>query len=127
MLQESFEKSEFKTSQCTALGWTCVAKLLECQVKSVPIGYFLHETGVTNPLLRILTPNSLRLISLSDQSPVGMFDIPGKAADMVGDIEQKYETWYNVFNDTYVPLLLGRKKWHVGHENLMLGDVIYFF
>ena len=63
MLQQSLEQSEIRNSRCTSMGWHTLAKAIERTVNSVPIGFLHHESGGINPLLRILTPNSLRLIS----------------------------------------------------------------
>ena len=62
MLQECLERSEIRNSRCTATGWMCIAKLIERSVNSIPIGYLYHQSGGDNPLLRILSLNSLRLI-----------------------------------------------------------------
>ena len=55
-----------------------------------------------------------------------MFKIRNSGADLISDIEHKYSTWYQIFNDTYLPLIMQCKKWHFSHENLIMGDVVYF-
>ena len=47
----------------------CVAKLIERTVNSIPIGYLFYQSGGDNALLRILTPNNLRMISTGDRAP----------------------------------------------------------
>ena len=103
-----------------------MAKLIERTLNSIPIGYFLHQTGPTNTLFQILTPNRLRLILSSNRAPIGLFKISDSAAGKIGDIEQKYFTWYSIFNDEYVHLLLQRKKLYFTHENLVVRDIVYF-
>ena len=126
MLQQSLEQSEIRNSRCTSMGWHTLAKAVERTVNSVPIGFLLHQSGGLNPLLRILTPNSLKLISTSDRSPAGLFKIPDSAADIMDNIQQKYETWYHVWNEQYLPLVMDRQKWHFRRENLCPGDIVYF-
>ena len=60
----------------TATGWMTLGKLIECSVDSIPLGYLCHEAGGNNPLLRVLTPNNVRLITTSDRSTIGKFYIP---------------------------------------------------
>ena len=100
MLQESFEKSEIRNSRTTATGWQSIARMLERTVNSS----------------LVLTPNNLRLISNSDRAPISMFNIPYSPTDIIDNIQDKYETWYQ---------LMGRAKWHFNKENLRLGDIVY--
>ena len=104
----------------------CIAKLIERTVNSIPIGYLYHQAGGKNALLRILTPNSLRLITTGDRAPTGVFTLPDKAEDIMENIDSKYMLWYKVFNEFYVPLIMQGKKWHEVNENLIEGDIVYF-
>ena len=45
---------------------------------------------------------------------------------MLETIEQKYTTWYEVFNTSYLPIIMQRQKWHFSKENLVEGDIVYF-
>ena len=67
MLQSTLEQSQIRNSRCTGLGWQTLGKLIERTVNSVPIGYLHHQSGGHNPLLRILSPNCLKLITTSDR------------------------------------------------------------
>ena len=42
------------------------------------------------------------------------------------NIEQKYITWYEVFNTSYLPIIMQRQKWHFSRENLIKGAIVYF-
>ena len=126
MLQQSLERSEIRNSRCTATGWQTIAKAIERTVNSIPIGFYHHQSGGQNPLLRVLTPNSLKLVTTSDRAPVGLFNIPNGPTDIMENIQQKYESWYHVWNEQYLPLIMDRQKWHFRKENLQLNDVVYF-
>ena len=63
MLQECLDRSEVRNSRCTALGWQCIAKAIERECNSIPIG-FLHHQGTANPLLRVLCPSLLKMEQL---------------------------------------------------------------
>ena len=126
LLQQALERSGIRNSKCTATGWMCIAKLIERSVNSIPIGYLYHHSGGNNALLRILTPNNLRLITTGDRSPAGMFTIPDKPEDIIDNIDEKYRLWYTVWNECYVPLIMRGKKWYEENENLIPGDIVYF-
>ena len=127
MLQQSLEQSEIRLhSRCTSLGWQTLGKLLEREVNSVPLGYLHHEAGGQNPLLRILTPNCLKLITNSDRAPVGPFTLPDSAAGILDNVQEKYEAWYLIWCEQYLPMLMNRRKWHYKKENMKPGDIVYF-
>ena len=127
LLQQSLEYSEIRlSSRCTSLGWHTLGKLLEREVNSVPLGYLYYEVGGQNPLLKILTPNCLKLITTSDRAPVGPFTLPDSAAGIMDNIQEKYEAWYHVWNEQYLPKVMNKRKWHNHKENMKQGDIVYF-
>ena len=125
MIQQSLERSAIKKEKLHSLGWQTVAKMMEREVNSVPLGYLHHETDM-GPLLRVLTPNCLRLNTSSDRAPVGMFSVPNTAGKLITRIEDAYKLWYKIWNVDYISLIAQRQKWHVETENLVENDVVYF-
>ena len=67
MLQEALERSDMKGFRLHSLGWQTLAKILEHEVNSIPLG-FLHHQEDAAPLLRVLTPNFLKLNAASNRS-----------------------------------------------------------
>ena len=126
MLQMALDRSNFRNSRLTATGWQTLCKGIERSVNSIPIGYYHHQAGGHNPLLRILTPNSLRLISAGDRAPAGLFNIPDAPTEIMDKIDEKYQLWYQVWNEQYLPVVMDKQKWHEQQENLKPGDVVYF-
>ena len=125
MLQEAFERSEFKKFKLHGLGWQTVAKCVEHQVNSIPLGYLNHREDNAS-LLRILTPNFLKLNAAANRSPSSLFSLPKSGKDLFSKVEDAYRVFYKIFNDVYVPLIAKRQKWHEEHENLKENDVVYF-
>ena len=126
MLQESLERSEIRlTASATATGWQTIAKVIENEVNSIPLGY-LHHQGSQNPLMRVLCPSLLKNGTYSDRAPKGIFTIPDSAADMTANIVTIYNMWFKLWNTTYLPLVMDRPKWHVEGENLQINDLVYF-
>lgn len=126
LLQESLKRSELRNSATTATAWMTVGKYIKHYVNSIPIDYLYHSTGGKNPPLQILSPNSLKLITAGDRAPVSLFYVPQGVDEMLETIEQKYTTWYEVFNMSYLPIIMQRQKWYFSKENLVEGDIFYF-
>ena len=120
LLQKSLDQSVMRNSRCTATGWQTIAKLLEHTVNSIPIGFLHHQSGGLNKKLRILTPNSLKLVTTSDRAPAGVFDIPTSPTDIMDNISMKYEAWYRVWNEEYLPLIMERQKFALCSRKLSI-------
>ena len=125
MVQEAFERSEFKKFRLHGLGWQTVAKKVEHEVNSIPLGFLTHRED-NAPILRILTPNFLKLNAAANRSPSTLFNIPTCSNDLMSRVQDAYKLWYLVWSDAYIPLLAKRSKWHDEDENLKENDVIYF-
>ena len=104
-----------------------VGKAIEHEANEVPIGYLYDRSyGEGNPVLRILRPNSLKGFGLTDRAPKGLFTIPNSPKDLMKKIEGLYDSWYQCWATSFVPLLLDRPKWKTEFDNLKQNDVIYF-
>lgn len=125
MIQECLDRSGLKATKLHSLGWQTIAKTLEHDVNSIPLGFLQHQTS-NGPLLRVLTPNSLKLYSSSNRAPSGLFNLPNSAADLMDDVERKYNLFYKIWNEDYIPLIADRQKWHFEADNLKENDLLYF-
>ena len=126
-LQDSLSQSEIKNSRCTATGWMTIGKAIEHEANDVPLGYLYdNSSGDSNPVLRLLRPNSLKGFGLADRAPKGMFTIPNSPKDMMTKISDLFNMWYKFWATSYLPLLLERPKWKVESDSLKPNDIIYF-
>ena len=117
MLQECLDRSELRNSKCTALGLQCIAKAIERECNSIPIG-FLHHQGTANPLLPVLCPSLLKNGTVSDRAPRHLFSIPNSVNDIMSQIVSVYNLWFQFWNTNYVPLCMDHPKWNIDNENL---------
>ena len=124
-IQDCLDKSGMQKMRLPSLGWQTVAKQVEHEVNSVPLGYLQHQTD-TGQLLRILSPNSLKLNTSSERAPAGIFSIPNKSGKLMERIEDAYSLFYKIWNVEYLPLIAQRQKWHFEEESLKLDDIVYF-
>ena len=125
MLQESLDRSGLKGTRCHATGLQTIAKAIERQVNDVPLGLLEQSTRGGN-VLRILTPNMLKMNTRTNRSPKGLLTIPNHASDLIKNVEKGFNLWYQVWNDVYLPMAAEYKKWHNQAENLCVGDIVLF-
>ena len=125
LLKESLARSNIVSNRLHAMGWLTIAKLIERDVNSIPLGFITH-TGKETSLNRVLTPAMLKLNSMSDRAPVGVFTTPDRASELMDKIFDTYSLWYKVWSITYVPQMMDIKKWHVSSPNLKVGHIVYF-
>ena len=91
------------------MGWQTIAKTVEISVNSVPLSYLYHRRDGVGSILRILTPNMLKLSTNSEIAPKGMFtgpDLEG-LTDRIRDI---YNLWNKVWVEEYLPVMADMLK-----------------
>ena len=107
------------------MGWQTIAKQVEREVNSLPIGYLLHQ-GEQGQLLKVIRPNLLKLNTSSERAPAGIFQVPDRPQDLMHKIEDAYKLFYKLYNEEYVPILAKRSKWHDEEEDLKENDIVFF-
>ena len=125
MLQESLDRSGMKGTRCHATGLQTIAKAIERQVNDVPLGLLEQPTRGGN-ILRILSPNMLKLNTRTNRAPKGLLTIPNQAADLTMNVQKIFNLWYQVWNDAYLPMAAQYKKWLYQEENVCVGDIVLF-
>ena len=125
MIQEAFTRSDLRSFKLHSLGWQTFAKTVEHEINSIPLGFLQHQ-GDAAPLLRILTPNFLKLNAAANRSPRDLFTIPHSGPDLMSRLQEAYKLFFQIWNNDYVPLIANRQKWHAGDENLVPEDIVYF-
>ena len=45
---------------------------------------------------------------------------------MMNNIEATYNMWFQLWNISYIPLIMDRPKWHLEGESLRTDDLVYF-
>lgn len=127
LIQESIKSSGMMKSRTTYSGWQTIAKLVEREINETPMGYLNSKISEESaPLLRLLTPSSLRLQTRTDRAPRSTFRIPNHPKDLMGKIDEIYQVWYSIWARDYVPLIMRREKWEQESENLQEEDIVWF-
>ena len=125
-LQDSMEESGLKNQRLTATGLQTVCKLIENDYNNIPIGFKYSRDQDNTEVLKILTPNMLRLGRINTRALSGPLRLPNGASDMVERVVKTYEAWYKVWSDSYIPKLMFKPKWFNSDSDLKLGDLVYF-
>ena len=78
------------------------------------------------PLLKILTPNMLRVGRINSRSLDGLVRLPDKYREQVEAVENIYDAWFRIWHESYLPKLIYKPKWFKTDEDLQEGDLVYF-
>ena len=125
-VQESFDEAGFQTRNYTATALQTLAKLVENQYNALPLGYHQHERAGGSPLLKLICPNHLRVGRINSRTLDGPMRLPTDKEEYLGVVRQKYDAWFKIWCDTYVPHLLHQPKWFNSDKDLLVGDLVYF-
>ena len=125
-LQESMEEAGLKHQRLTATGLQTLCKLIENDQNNLPLGFKFGRDQDNTEVLKILTPNMLRLGRINARALSGPLRLPNGASEMVEKVIKAYEAWFRIWSDSYVPKLLFKPKWFRDEVDLKIGDLVYF-
>ena len=125
-IQESLSDCGLKKKILHATGLQTLVKLVESQYNNLPIGYHYSRAADNTPLLRILTPNMLRIGRINKRSLDGPIKLPEKRMELLTKVEEVYTAWYKIWLETLVPKLLYTPKWFKSSQELKPGDLVFF-
>jgi hypothetical protein len=128
VIQTGLRKIGVEKERLHATGLQTFLKLVECDMNSCPFGVTMGRSEHNSPLLKLISPNQMRIGRINARTPAGPFKLPSGPKDMICRVQEVYEQWYNVFNDSLVPVLLAahQPKWFTADKDLATGDVVYF-
>ena len=86
----------------------------------------MARTISDTPLLKLITPDHLRIGRISNRIPSGPFQLPDSPKDLISRAEELYWRWHE--NETMLPVLMtaDQPKWYNHDTDLKDGDVVYF-
>ena len=125
-LQDSMEESGLRNQRLTATGMQTLCKLVENDYNNLPLGFKYDRDQDNTEVLKILTPNMMRMGRINTRALAGPLRLPHGASEMVERVVKAYEAWFKVWSDSYVPKLLFRPKWFKNESDLKIGDLVYF-
>ena len=125
-LQEAFEKIDLQNKRLHATGLQTLAKLAENDINNIPLGFSYGRDADNTPLLKLITPNLLKIGRLNSRALNGPVRFPTGPKDLMVKVEQIYDAFFKVWNATMVPKLMPQPKWFKESPELKPGDIVYF-
>ena len=125
-VQEIFEKIDLKNVRLHATGFQTLCKLVENNLNNLPLGYSYGRDADNSPLLKIITPNLLRIGRLNSRSLSGPIKYPKGPKEFLKKVEDTYEAFFKIWNEVYIPKLIPQPIWFKESKKLKVNDVIYF-
>lgn len=108
------------------MGWQTFCKLAENAYNNLPIGYSHSRYQDNTELLKILTPNMLRVGRVNSRALQGPIRLPVSKKELLEHVEKIYSGWFKIFKDTVVPRLIHQPKWFKIDQDLKEKDIVYF-
>ena len=116
-----FNKPEYYHTPCQITDNLNQEEMERCRLANLPD---LDQDNTE--VLKIITPNMLRLGRINTRALSGPLRLPHGASEMVERVTKAYEAWYKIWSDSYVPKLLFKPKWFRADRDLKIGDLVYF-
>ena len=125
-IQDSLTEAGFQNKRLHATGFQTLLKLIENQLNNFPLGYVYGRDQDNNPLLKMITPNMLRVGRSNERALDGPMRMPTGDGELLKEVEKAYNSWFKVWNASYVPKLLSQPKWFKQDRDLLEGDIVMF-
>ena len=125
-VQDVFEKIGLKNMKLHATGLQTVAKLVENNLNNLPIGFSYGRDADNTPLLKIITPNMMKIGRLNSRVVDGPVRFPTGPRDLMVKVEEVFDAFFQIWNISCVPKLIPQPKWFKDSPELKPDDVVYF-
>ena len=125
-VQEILQRMEVDKMRLHATGYQTLMKLIENEVNNLPVGFTYGRHNDNSPLLKLVFPNLLRFGRNNQRSLAGPIKVPKNPGELMKKIQNAFDIFYNLWNETIIPKLMKAPKWYDSKSNLKIGDIVYF-
>ena len=125
-VQQCFEKIGLESMRLHATGLQTVAKLVENNLNNLSMGFSYGRAADNTPLLKMITPNMMKIGRLNSRAVEGPVRFPAGPKDLMVKVEQTFDAYFRIWNSTMVPKLIPQPKWFKESPELKPEDVVYF-
>ena len=125
-VQECFEKIGLKNIRMHSTGLQTFCKLVENQLNNTPLGFSYGRDHDTTPILKIVTPNLMKIGRLNSRSLSGPLRFPKGPKEYLKKVEQTYDSFFKLWNTSCLPKLIPQPKWFRDGPELKPEDVVMF-
>ena len=123
---EMFDKIELSKKRLHATGLQTFCKLVENEINNTPIGYSYGRDSNNTPILKIITPNMMKIGRLHSRSLSGPMKYPSGPQDYLKKVEETYKAWFEIWNVSMLPKMIPQPRWFKDSKQVKQGDVIMF-
>ena len=95
-------------------------------MNNTPLGYSHGRDSNNTPILRILTPNMMKIGRLNSRSLSGPMKYPSGPLDYLKLVQETYKSWYDLWNISVLPKMIPQPRWFKDSKQIKQGDVIMF-
>ena len=125
-IQQGLDDCGLKQERLHATGLQTLCKCVENSYNSVPIGFSYGRDADNTSLLKIITPNMLRMGRTNQRQLDGPIRLAKGSRELLDKIDAVYRAWFLVWRDSLVPKIMFRPKWFDSSKDLAIGDLVYF-
>ena len=125
-VQDSMDDLGLNKMRVHALGLQTICKQGENAYNNLPLGYRYERDQDNTEILKILVPNMLRIGRINSRALDGPVRLSGDNRRILSDIQGKYESWFKIWSEVYVPKLMIQKKGFKNDRDLEVEDLVYF-
>ena len=125
-ITDAFEKMDLKSKRLHATGLQTLCKLIENDMNNTPLGTSSGRDANNTEMLKIVTPNLLKIGRLHSRALAGPLKFPSGPKDYLKKVNEMYEAWFQIWNTSVIPTLIPQPKWFRDSPSLKVDDVVFF-
>ena len=125
-VQESLEDIGFSKMRLPAMGIQTLCKQIENSYNNLPLGYRYDRSQDNTKVLKMIVPNMLKTGRINSRALEGPVRLSSDVGTMIREVQSKFEAWYKVWSEVYVPKLLVQKSGFKNSRDLQVHDIVYF-
>ena len=125
-VQEVFKKIGVDKCKLHAMGLQTFCKLVENHLNNTPLGYSYGRDSNNSPILKIITPNFLRVGRINSRSLAEPLKFPSGPGDYMKRVNELYLEFFKIWNVSVFPKMIPQTKWWRDGPELKVEDVILF-
>ena len=125
-IQQGLDDCGLQQQRLHATGLQTLCKCVENSYNSVPIGYSYSRDVDNTNLLKVITPNMLRMGRTNQRQLDGPIRLAKGSRELLDKVEALYKAWFLVWRDSVVPKIMFRPKWYDSSQDLEKDDLVYF-
>ena len=125
-VQDSMEDMGLSKMRIHAMGLQTICKQVENAYNNLPLGYRYERDQDNTSTLKMLVPNMLKTGRINSRALDGPVKLSNDNRKMLGEIQTKFESWYKLWCDVYVPKLMAQKRGFKNDRDLAIDDLVYY-